>query len=160
MKELVAVNENSTRTDSKLVADAFGKIHRDVLRSIKSLECSEGFRNKNYTASSYVSPQGKTLPCISMTRDGFCFLAMGFTGAKAAVWKEAFIDAFNSMDEALKTQSTGAMRALSEAVAALESDSARASMHGKALHQWKKIKQGHIEAIFQANKKAQMLIEF
>lgn len=160
MEGLVAVSDNSTRTDSKLVADAFGKIHRDVLRAISSLDCSDEFRVRNFAQSSYVSSQGKTLKSVSMTRDGFCFLAMGFTGKKAGAWKEAFIEAFNAMDDALKNQSTGAMRALSEAVEALESDSARASMHGKALHAWKKIKQNHIEAIFQANKKAQMLLEF
>ena len=30
-----------------------------------------------------------------MTRDGFTFLAMGFTGPRAAVFKEAYIEAFN-----------------------------------------------------------------
>jgi len=36
-----------------------------------------------------------------MTRDGFSFLCMGFTGAKAAIWKEAYIAAFNRMEAAL-----------------------------------------------------------
>jgi hypothetical protein len=34
-----------------------------------------------------------------MTRDGFTFLAMGFTGKEAARWKEAYIAAFNAMAE-------------------------------------------------------------
>ena len=33
-----------------------------------------------------------------MTRDGFTFLAMGFTGPRAAVFKEAYIEAFNKME--------------------------------------------------------------
>ena len=36
-----------------------------------------------------------------MTRDGFTFLAMGFTGARAAAWKEKYIAAFNAMEETL-----------------------------------------------------------
>jgi hypothetical protein len=38
-----------------------------------------------------------------MTRDGFTFLAMGFTGAKAAQWKEAYITAFNRMEAELQS---------------------------------------------------------
>jgi hypothetical protein len=36
-----------------------------------------------------------------ITRDGFAFLAMGFTGRKAAQWKETFIAAFNAMEQEL-----------------------------------------------------------
>ena len=37
-----------------------------------------------------------------MDRDGFSFLAMGFTGEKADTWKLDFIDAFNAMENKLK----------------------------------------------------------
>jgi hypothetical protein len=36
-----------------------------------------------------------------MTHDGFSFLCMGFTGPKAAHWKELYIKAFNAMKEEL-----------------------------------------------------------
>jgi anti-repressor protein len=39
-----------------------------------------------------------------MTRDGFSFLVMGFTGGKAAKFKEDFIAAFNQMEQMLKAQ--------------------------------------------------------
>lgn len=39
-----------------------------------------------------------------MTRDGFTFLAMGFTGPRAAVFKEAYIQAFNKMEAELKNR--------------------------------------------------------
>ncbi|MBS4721176.1 Rha family transcriptional regulator [Aeromonas caviae] len=39
-----------------------------------------------------------------MTKDGFIFVVMGFTGAKAAATKEAYINAFNWMAEQLATQ--------------------------------------------------------
>jgi phage regulator Rha-like protein len=38
----------------------------------------------------------------TMTRDGFTFLAMGFTGKKAAGFKEAYIQAFNRMEQELQ----------------------------------------------------------
>lgn len=38
-----------------------------------------------------------------MTRDGFTFLVMGFTGKVAAQFKEDYINAFNRMEAELKT---------------------------------------------------------
>ena len=40
--------------------------------------------------------------CVTMTKDGFTMLAMGFTGPKAAAFKEDYIRAFNEMADALK----------------------------------------------------------
>ena len=37
-----------------------------------------------------------------IARDGFVFLAMGFTGKIAAKFKEAYIEAFNEMEERLR----------------------------------------------------------
>ena len=37
-----------------------------------------------------------------ITRDGFTFLAMGFTGKIAAKFKEAYINAFNEMENKLR----------------------------------------------------------
>ncbi|EOT9412018.1 Rha family transcriptional regulator, partial [Escherichia coli] len=39
------------------------------------------------------------------TRDGFAFLAMGFTGKRAAQFKEAYINAFNQMEKQLSKPS-------------------------------------------------------
>lgn len=39
-----------------------------------------------------------------MNRDGFTLLVMGFTGDKAIKWKIKYINAFNEMEEKLKTQ--------------------------------------------------------
>ncbi|WP_302553229.1 Rha family transcriptional regulator [uncultured Bilophila sp.] len=35
------------------IARAFGKEHKDVLRAISNLECSSGFRERNFALSSY-----------------------------------------------------------------------------------------------------------
>lgn len=39
-----------------------------------------------------------------IAKDGFVFLAMGFTGKIAAKFKEAYINAFNEMEEMLRKQ--------------------------------------------------------
>ncbi len=85
-------------TTSLAVSQHFGKRHKHVLASIESLECSEDFRGTNFRPSSYTTQQGKHLPSYEITRDGFMFLCMGFTGKAAAVWKERYIAAFNALE--------------------------------------------------------------
>lgn len=98
----MTLREGSPRVTSRDVADIFGKAHKNVLQSIDLLECSEGFRQLNFQPSSYLNAQNKPQPMVEMTRDGFTFLAMGFTGPRAAQFKEAFIAAFNAMELQLR----------------------------------------------------------
>jgi len=95
LAQIVLVSHGQTITTSVVIAEKFGKRHTDVLRAIGNLECSEGFRQRNFASADYVDEQGKPRPMFEITRDGFSFLAMGFTGKDAAVWKEKFIAAFN-----------------------------------------------------------------
>jgi Rha family phage regulatory protein len=101
MNDLVKMNEGELITTSKIIADVFGKSHRKVARDINELDCSDDFRSANFGLSSYTSPQNKVLKCFDVTRDGMVFLCMGFTGKKAAKWKEAYISAFNEMEKGL-----------------------------------------------------------
>ena len=55
---------------------------------------------------------------FELTRDGFVFLVMGFTGPKAARWKEAYIAAFNAMEAQLAAR-TPAPEALLATMAGL-----------------------------------------
>lgn len=87
---------------SRDVARVFGKEHKEVLRTIRGLECSLNFNERNFAPVEYQDSKGETRPEILMTRDGFTFLAMGFTGEKAARFKEAYIAAFNQMEARLK----------------------------------------------------------
>lgn len=82
-ENLVSVNNGKIVTTSLQIADAFGKLHNEVLKSIRALECSELFRAGNFTLSCYTRKNGnitKSYPMYYLTRDGFTFLAMGFTG--------------------------------------------------------------------------------
>lgn len=105
MNELVFKSEKGNPvTTALLVAGKFEKRHADVLRAIDNLECSEDFRERNFAfVENQLFGAAKERYCI-MTRDGFSFLVMGFTGKEAAVFKEEFIAAFNKMEQSLKAQ--------------------------------------------------------
>ena len=103
MNELVKINDsNQVTTDSLTVADRFGKRHRDVLRSIKLLKCSKDFNARNFAPVEYKDQKGEKRTYYDMTQDGWMFLVMGFTGEKAAEWKEKFIVAFRAMEAELR----------------------------------------------------------
>lgn len=104
-ENLVSVNNGKIVTTSLQVAEVFNKLHRHVLRDIRNLECSSIFQESNFGLSFYHSKllNGgyKKQPMYYITRDGFTFLAMGFTGKIAAKFKEAYINAFNEMERKL-----------------------------------------------------------
>ena len=98
MQNLVAVVESGAlMTTSLKVADAFGKRHDNLLRKIETLGFSTEFNALNFEAVEYLDLKGETRKAWNMTKDGFMFLVMGFTGTKAATIKEAYIAEFNRM---------------------------------------------------------------
>ncbi|WAX07165.1 hypothetical protein BF695P2_00035 [Bacteroides phage BF695P2] len=117
MKELVFKgNENQVLTNSLLVAEKFEKEHSKVIRDIQNLSCSDEFRAANFGLSSYISQQNKELPMYVMTKDGFSFLVMGYTGSKAGMFKEEYIKAFNKMEETIKTGGFNVPKSFREAL--------------------------------------------
>lgn len=97
-KQLVHFSHNRLVTTSLLIAQNFGKKHKNVLQAIKELDCSKDFGELNFQPTTYLTEQNKEMPMYEITRDGFVFLCMGFTGAAAAQWKERYINAFNQME--------------------------------------------------------------
>ena len=154
--------EGQITTTSQQIAAHFNKVHRDVVRAIENIECSAEFRLRNFAQSSYVSNQNKVLDCFTMTRDGFAFLCMGFTGQEAAKWKEAYISAFNAIEqEMIKLKSApSSMIALNELTAKIESDKDVASFCGKELNKYKTIKKQNEDAFMAEVKKAQLTLGF
>ncbi|MFX9342743.1 Rha family transcriptional regulator [Acinetobacter baumannii] len=104
LNQAVFIQDQQIKTDSLKVAEAFGKNHRDVLKRISSLECPNDFSERNFALANYIDEQGKSRPMYEMTKDGWMFLVMGFTGEKAAQIKIAFINAFNAMALLLQNQ--------------------------------------------------------
>ncbi|MET3892776.1 Rha family phage regulatory protein [Bosea sp. OAE506] len=99
---VLTIKDGRVVANSRDVAIAFGKRHADVLRAIEDLECSREFTERNFALSAYRDSTGRELRAYDLTRDGFVFLVMGFTGREAAKFKEAYILAFNRMEEELR----------------------------------------------------------
>jgi len=102
MNQLVHLSGDRLVVTTLEISNHFGKQHKDVLESVRSLECSQEFSQRNFTPTSYNDRQNKPRPMYEITRDGFVFLCMGFTGQQAAVWKERYIEAFNQMERSLR----------------------------------------------------------
>lgn len=109
-EQLVSVHNGQAVTTSFQVAEVFEKTHFNVLRDIRGLDCSPRFRQINFESSFIIKSIGNSkgyrkLPFYYITRDGFTFLAMGFTGKVAAKFKEDYINAFNEMERRLREDS-------------------------------------------------------
>jgi len=107
-KPHVSIINGEIKTTSLKVAEYFGKRHDNVLQAIENIECSDAFRLLNFKEASYEVDQpngGKaSYTMMEITKDGFVFLVMGFTGKEAAKWKEAYITEFNRMAEELQNR--------------------------------------------------------
>ncbi|UKA27535.1 Rha family transcriptional regulator [Photobacterium damselae subsp. damselae] len=99
--------DNDLVTDSFLIAKYFSKRHDNVIQKIKALECSSEFTNLNFQVCHKNNDlqNNKLQPFYQITKNGFMFLVMGFTGKRASLIKEAYINAFDLMAEQLKKQS-------------------------------------------------------
>ena len=90
---LVELKSNKAVTTSIKVAKYFKKEHETVIKEIENLDCSEIFKNENF-----FKHLEKDNIYFTMTKDGFTFLVMGYTGKKASKFKEEYIKAFNRME--------------------------------------------------------------
>lgn len=102
LTNLIHLENNQLFTNSLDVSKTFDKRHADILRTITNLDCTKEFTERNFALSSYIDTTGRQLVSYNITRDGLVFLIMGFTGKKAAEFKEAYINAFNEMENKLK----------------------------------------------------------
>lgn len=105
---LCEIKDGRVGTTSLRVAEVFCKEHRRVMQSIRELDCSPDFHQHNFVQMLRTTqlPNNATRqdPYYFITRDGFVFLVMGFTGKTAAKFKEAYIRAFNEMEAKLRRQ--------------------------------------------------------
>lgn len=105
MNSLVIMKDRQAVTNSLKVADAFNKKHKNVMQSIDnkihSAENSAQFK-KMFAEATYQDASGKSNRMYYMNRDGFTFIAMGFTGRKADDFKLKYIQAFNEMEKRIR----------------------------------------------------------
>lgn len=106
-EELVIMRDRQAVTTSLQVAKVFNKKHKHVIEAINnkinSAENSAQYKNM-FVKGTYTDASGKANKMYYMNRDGFTFIAFGFTGAKADQFKLKYIDAFNQMEKQLQQQ--------------------------------------------------------
>lgn len=106
MNEIVFRGANDQAVKSSLlIAEKFGKEHKNVMQSIRNLiggTAENSAIAEMFSESRYLNEQNKEQPMFLMNRDGFTLLAMGFTGKKAMQFKLEYIKAFNSMEAQIK----------------------------------------------------------
>lgn len=116
MRKFVEARNGEVFTSTRQVAEAFEKLHNHVIAKVRALECSAQFLTDNFSSVQF-EHRGNTYEAFEMTKDGFMFLVMSFTGKKAAAIKEGYIAAFNWMAEQLGLSSkTLVAKAVSEAL--------------------------------------------
>ncbi|HBB6667655.1 TPA: Rha family transcriptional regulator [Salmonella enterica] len=101
----VTVENGRAVTTSVAVAEYFRKMHKDVLKKIDNIDCSVEFNERNFAPVEYIDAKGEKRPAYQITKNGFVFLVMGFTGKRAAAFKEAYIAEFDRMENELRLSS-------------------------------------------------------
>ena len=159
--ELVLIENEVPKTTSLVVAKFFGKRHSDVLRTISKLDCSDEFSLRNFAQSDFVDERGRVRQMASMTKDGFIFLVMGFTGKQAARLKEAYINEFNRMSDALNQRQNSLMYQYNKVSIAYDAATRNASDAGRALAMLgKQIKPDLQERLDKLEKQMQLVLNF
>ena len=103
---LVTIQEAKAVTSSLQVSNTFEKRHDNVLRDIENLKKDVLNFEGMFVESSYLDSYSRKHKMYVINRDGFTLLAMGFTGKKALQFKIDYINAFNKMEEYIKSQSS------------------------------------------------------
>lgn len=145
--ELITVAGEQLATTSLKVSKAFGKRHGDVLRAVDNVECSEEFSQRNFASRDFVDGRGRRRRYVEMTRDGFIFLVMGFTGRFAAAIKEGYINAFNAMAEMMRNQAASAWGKYNHAYLEFRHEQEHVSRCGRAMRLWQDHKPEHIQRL-------------
>jgi Rha family phage regulatory protein len=99
VKDLVILRDRRAVTSSLVLAEAFKKEHKNVLRDIKNLNLDQLNFEQMFTEGTEPDLYGRDRKIYYMNRDGFTLLAMGFTGKQALDFKIRYIKAFNRMEE-------------------------------------------------------------
>lgn len=95
MPEVIIVG-NKPITTSQAIANYFDRDHDKIVKRIEQLDCSDEFLTCNFRRIKY-EHKGNNYSSYQVTKDGFIFLTMGFTGEKATMFKENYIKQFNNM---------------------------------------------------------------
>ena len=105
MNELITINNDGQPVaSSRDIAEHFGKEHRNVLRDVDDLKKDLLNFEQMFFDVEIPDSYGRKQRAYLMNRDGFSLLVMGFTGKSALEWKIKYIEAFNKMEQQLRSK--------------------------------------------------------
>lgn len=98
---MICEKRNCPVVSTRTIAEIFSRRHRDLVSLVESK--IEYLTAKNITVQKFFirgnfEHRGNIYREYYMTKDGFSFIVMGFTGREADNWKLKYIDAFNQME--------------------------------------------------------------
>lgn len=106
MNNLTLINtEGQLYADSRDVAEAIERPHKELLRSIRNYE--DILNESNFAPvdffipAEYVDGKGEKRPCYLITRKGCDMIANKLTGKKGVLFTAAYVNAFEKMHEQL-----------------------------------------------------------
>lgn len=92
---------------SRKVAEVFNKRHDNVLQNIRDAIDQTRYFAPDFSGANFMEniykDRGKQYPEFLLTKDGFTYTAMGFTGKMASQFKIAYINRFNEMEQFIKS---------------------------------------------------------
>ena len=161
--QLVTVQGNKVFCDSSMVAKKFGVKHAYVIRNCDAL-ISDINEIKGDSESPLIIKEereyrGTNFTAYIMDRSFFSLLCMRFKGKEAIRWQMQFNSAFYAMEKVL-SETPKTMDSLNEIVKRIESEKGNASIAGKALSQYKKIKKDQSNEFKLAVDQAQLSLGF
>lgn len=107
MNELTIIDRGGVEVvDSREVAEAIGKNHKELLRDIRNYAgILEKSTQRNFAlsdffiSSTYTDSTGRTLPCYLLTKKGCDMVANKMTGERGVIFTAMYVSAFEKMRE-------------------------------------------------------------
>lgn len=163
-RDLIFVADNDPVTDSFMVAKAFGKLPKNVIRDIeRTIEaCPPEFDTKLNFELCYKNNElqnGKPQKFYRIRKDGLMLLVMSYTKKEAMRIKIAYINAFNWMYAMLQVGRRQFEEERNAVMLEFLKEKDVASMSGRLLRRWGKEKKPQLlSRIEQLDKQGQLAL--
>ena len=140
---VIADDQGSLWTDSLIIAEEFGREHKNVLRAIDQLIDDGTIGRLNFEPSSYLNEQNKAQRLIRLDERGF-LIAMPFIGGRRARQGQVkLVDAFLSLRQELARQTEIVLANTEDRLATIEAALFSKNPHWKIIQQCKAAGMSH-----------------
>lgn len=102
----VVMSNNKATISSRQISEYLGSEHRNILRSISLLNCSQEFKAENFIESTYVDQMNRAQPECLMTSKGVHVLLGFIRSPKTIAVMEMCANAFERMENELRNRNS------------------------------------------------------